>query len=77
MLLSEMIEWTAVRSSPGGQVRYGTLSGEYYRQYLPYGIEVPNLHPPKKITLLVYTFALKQPVEASDIGSTNPRSGSL
>lgn len=55
--LAQLIEWkfTVVK---GREVsRYGEYGGKFWKQYLPAGLEVPNIHPPRAISEEVYVFA--------------------
>lgn len=38
-------------------VRYGTLAGEFYKQYLPSGVPLPKIYPPRKIPKTLYDVA--------------------
>lgn len=52
--LSELINWN-FRAVLGLQAsRYGDLNGKYYKQYIPNGIVIDEIYPPKEISQQVY-----------------------
>ena len=57
--LSSLIEWKFTVAMGSEVSRYGEYNGRFWKQYLPAGLEIPNLHPPKVIPKDVYDFALR------------------
>ncbi len=57
--LEKIIEWQFIASEQHNQVRYGTWRAMYYKQFLPGGIVISGLHPPKLISKAVYEHARK------------------
>jgi len=53
----EMITWDFEVSAEGNRVRYGRIGNHFYKQFLPGGIEVPQIHPVKEIDQRLYEFA--------------------
>jgi hypothetical protein len=58
--LQELITWTFTVSGQTMVARYGRLGPDYYKQYLPAGLPVPERHPPRRISKLMYELALRQ-----------------
>lgn len=51
------ISWEFQITNQGFVSRYGKLGSEFFRQYLPFGIEDTTAHPPKKIDPRLYELA--------------------
>jgi hypothetical protein len=58
--LQNLIQWAFVLAEQGQVTRYGSLQDAFYKQFLPGGVEVPRLHPVKKIDQKVYDLARRQ-----------------
>lgn len=57
--LQEAVQWQFTLQEQSAVSRFGTLNGEFWKQYLSHGIPFPELHPPKKILPKLYDLALK------------------
>lgn len=55
--LSNLISWKFTINLGPEASRYGEYGGQFWKQYLPAGIETPNLHPPRRISEDVFRFA--------------------
>ena len=55
--LQDQIEWKFTAVFASQLARYGTFAGGFYKQFLPAGIDVPSIHPPRRIDEKVYRFA--------------------
>jgi len=55
--LSNLISWKFTTVLGREVSRYGEYGGHFWKQYLPAGLEVVNLHPPRAISEDVYRFA--------------------
>ncbi len=51
------IKWEFQISLQGFVTRYGVMGGEYYRQYLPFGVRDDIAHPPKRIDAKLFQIA--------------------
>jgi hypothetical protein len=51
------IVWEFKIAQQGFTARYGKSGGDLYRQYLPFGLEDPQAHPPKRIDQRLYDIA--------------------
>ena len=57
--LEDVIEWQFIVSQQGFTGRYGTFNDRYWKQFLPGGIVVSGLHPPRPIEKVLYDRAKK------------------
>jgi len=55
--LQDQIDWTFTVAEQGHVARYGTFGGEFYKQVLPAGVDVPGRFPPRRIPAAVYNFS--------------------
>lgn len=58
--LDKLITWSFTLVEQGQVTRYGGLKDAFYKQYLPGGIEVPRLHPVRRIDKRLYDLAHRQ-----------------
>lgn len=58
--LASLVQWRFTISEQGSSSRYGTYSGEYYKQYLPNGNVFSDTYPPKRISAQLYTIAFNR-----------------
>ena len=58
--LQDQIKWQFTVSEQGFTSRYGTYAGAFWKQLLPAGLHVPELHPPKKIPQELYERAQRR-----------------
>jgi hypothetical protein len=59
--VSASISWKFSLASQGFVTRYGENGGVFYKQFMPGGLDVPELHPPKPITKQLYDMAERAP----------------
>lgn len=52
-----VIEWQFTISEQGMTSRYGMLGGFFYKQFLPHGVAIPQLSPPRRISVPQYLLA--------------------
>lgn len=55
--LENAINWDFLVSGHLNSSRYGHLGGAYYRQFLPGGNVLPDIHPAKLIDASLYAMA--------------------
>lgn len=58
--LDKLMTWSFTLAEQGQVTRYGVLNGAFYKQFLPGGVEVPRLHPIRRIDKRLYDLALRQ-----------------
>lgn len=58
--LSHLVNWSFTLVEQGQVSRYGKLKDNFYKQFLPGGLELPDRHPVKKIDQRVYNLAYRQ-----------------
>jgi len=62
-----LITWDFVVTEQLKVSRYGHMGQSYYKQFTPYGLELPDRHPPQRISLRTYEMASRlhvgQPVK--------------
>jgi hypothetical protein len=51
------IIWDFSVTEQGYVARYGHMGPEYYKQFMPYGLEITTRHPPQRIDREVYELA--------------------
>jgi hypothetical protein len=51
------IIWDFSVTEQGHVARYGHMGSEYYKQFMPYGLEIAGQHPPLRISQQVYELA--------------------
>jgi hypothetical protein len=51
------IIWDFSVTEQGHVARYGHMGSDYYKQFMPYGLELKDRHPPLRIDRLVYDLA--------------------
>jgi len=51
------IIWDFSLTEQGHVARYGHMGQEYYKQFMPYGLEIAGQHPPQRISQQVYNLA--------------------
>ncbi len=51
---NNLIAWNFQIADQGFITRYGVAGPNYYKQFLPGGLVVPELHPPKRIDPRLY-----------------------
>jgi hypothetical protein len=54
------ITWQFQLAEQGSSSRYGVLGFDYYKQYLPGGLVLPIVHPPKRISEQLYNLAKRR-----------------
>ena len=54
------IKWEFTVTLQTKVTRYGRVGETYYRQFLPAGIEVPEIYPPRAIAQRLYEMAKRQ-----------------
>ena len=52
-----VITWDFRIAEQNHVARYGHSGSEYFKQYLPFGIETPDKHPPQRILQRQYDMA--------------------
>jgi len=60
--LQDLIKWDFTLAEQTLVSRYGRYAGAFWKQFMPAGLIVPELHPPKKIPEVLYNRA-KQRLE--------------
>lgn len=58
---SALVTWKFQVVAQGFITRYGSNGGMYYKQFMPGGLDVPELYPPKPITKQLYDLADRAP----------------
>lgn len=58
--LEDLIQWHFTVGEQDFMSRYGTYAGRFWKQFLPGGLPMPELHPPKLITQQAYELAERQ-----------------
>ena len=51
------IIWDFSVTEQGHVARYGHVGSKYYKQFMPYGLEIESRHPPLRIDKKVYDLA--------------------
>jgi len=51
------IIWDFSVTEQGFVARYGHMGQEYFKQFMPYGLEITARHPPQRIDRKVYELA--------------------
>jgi hypothetical protein len=54
---SARVDWDFVITTQLKVSRYGRFGPLFYKQFLPYGIETPDQHPPQRIDQRTYEMA--------------------
>jgi len=54
---SSVINWVFVVHHQICMSRYGQYGGKFYKQFMPMGIPMDGVHPPKEVTETIYNFA--------------------
>jgi hypothetical protein len=53
----QVIDWQFTVSEGGLTSRYGMLGGFFYKQFLPGGLVLPVINPPRRISAIQFTMA--------------------
>jgi hypothetical protein len=51
------IIWDFSVTEQGHVARYGHFGSDFYKQFMPYGLEIEGQHPPQRISYQVYDLA--------------------
>lgn len=51
------ITWLFTITEQYHVARYGALAGDYYKQHMPYGLELSDKHPPQRIDRRTFEIA--------------------
>lgn len=54
---SSPIAWDFTVAEQGHVARYGHKGADFYKQFMPYGLEISEAHPPQRILQRTYEMA--------------------